>query len=306
MIVAITGGTGFIGAEIASRHRTAGDEVRVLSRSSGSYQADLTDPRADFSAFVANVDVLYHCAGEIRDPRRMQDLNVGGTQRLIAAAGGSVRHWVQMSSVGAYGPHRNDTVTEDTPQGPVGPYETTKTEADEAVLAAARGGAFACTILRPSNVIGRRMVSRSAFHMISAIAGGYFLFIGRPGAQTNYVAVENVAEAAICCSKRAPDTPKVFIVSDGCTFEDFAQVVAHRLGRSTPSLRLPEGLARILATTAGRVRGFPLTPSRVQAMTVRATYSSNALRQQLGYCPPVSIKQAIADLVDTWRASAQA
>lgn len=306
MIVAITGGTGFVGAEIVSRHRAAGDEVRILSRSSGAYQADLTDPHADLRAFVADVDVLYHCAGEIRDQRRMHELHVVGTQRLIAAAGGSVRHWIQMSSVGAYGPQRGGTVTEATPLAPVGPYETTKTKADECVLAAASSGAFGCTILRPSNVIGRRMVNRSALQLISAIARGYFFFIGQPGAQTNYVHVANVAEAALCCARRAPVTPEVFIVSDDCTFEDFARTVAADLGKPVPRLRLPEAPAHFIAATAGRARGFPLTSSRVQALTVRATYSSRKLRQLLAYIPPVSMPQAIAELVATWREDVQA
>lgn len=301
MIVAITGGTGFVGAEIVDRHLAAGDEVRVLSRARGPYRADLTDPEADLRAFVANADVLYHCAGETRDPGRMRDLHVRGTQRLIAAASGAVGHWIQMSSVGAYGHKRSGTVTEASPLAPLGPYETTKTEADKAVLAAASAGAFACTILRPSNVIGRRMVSRSAFQLISAIAGGYFFFIGQPGAQTNYVAVANVAEAAIRCAGRAPDRSEVFIVSDGCTFEDFTGVVAHCLGKPAPRLRVGKGLASVIAGTAGQLPGFPLTPSRVQALTGRAVYSTEKLRRQLGYCPAISIEKAIAELVAAWR-----
>ncbi|MGV8952787.1 MAG: NAD-dependent epimerase/dehydratase family protein [Cypionkella sp.] len=303
MIVAITGGTGFIGAEIVGRHLAAGDEVRILSRSQGPYRADLTDPGAEFGAFVANADVLYHCAGEIRDPGRMHDLHVRGTQRLIAAAGGTVRHWIQMSSVGAYGPQRNGMITEASALAPLGPYETTKTQADEAVLAAAEAGAFACTILRPSNVIGRHMVNRSAFQMISAIAGGYFFFIGRPGAQTNYVAVANVAEAALCCAGRAPGKSEVFIISDACSFEDFAGVVAQCLGKPAPRLRLGQGLASVIAATAGRLPGFPLTQSRVQALTGRAQYSSEKLRTQLGYRPVIGIEAAIAELVAAWRSN---
>lgn len=303
MIVAITGGTGLIGAEIVGRHLAAGDEVRVLSRSRGPYRADLTDPEAEFDAFVANADVLYHCAGEIRDPSRMHELHVRGTQRLIAAARGTVRHWIQMSSVGAYGPQRSGTITESSPLAPLGPYETTKTKADEAVLAAASTGAFTCTILRPSNVIGRHMANRSAFQMISAIAGGYFFFIGPPGAQTNYVAVANVAEAAVCCAGRAPERSEVFIISDGYSFEDFAGVVAKCLGKPVPRFRLRQDLASVIAATAGRLPHFPLTPSRVQALTGRAQYSSEKLRTQLGYNPVIGIDTAIAELVAAWRSN---
>lgn len=306
MKVAITGGTGFLGAEIARLHLAQGDEIRILSRHNGLYQADLTSPAADLAAFVSGVDILYHCAGEIRDPALMQALHVEGTARLIAAARGQVAHWVQISSVGAYGDRSEGIVTEATPTVPSGPYELTKTMADEAVLAAATAGAFGCTILRPSNVVGQAMRHGSVFELISAIAAGLFFFIGPPGAQTNYVHVANVAEAALCCGRRDPAEPRIYIVSDNCSFEEFAFGVADGLGRSRPWLRLPLGIARFMAQTAGRVRGFPLTLSRLHALSTRATYSTARLSTELGYRPPISMQQTIIELVTAWRHNGQA
>ena len=77
MIVAITGGAGFIGRRLVSRHLALGDEVRMLSRrapvESELYSSikwccgDLTTIKGDLQPFVDQADVLYHCAGEIRD-----------------------------------------------------------------------------------------------------------------------------------------------------------------------------------------------------------------------------------------------
>jgi len=72
MIVAITGGTGFIGQKLVSRHLAQGHEVRVLSRRKAVEpgaklcSGDLSDTDA-LRAFVDAADILYHCAGEIRD-----------------------------------------------------------------------------------------------------------------------------------------------------------------------------------------------------------------------------------------------
>src|SRR4051812_4316163 len=123
MRVAITGASGFIGAALLERHRLQGDSVRVLSRASRhwpegveAHMADLADAAAAgaLQRFADGADVLYHCAGDYRDESRMEALHCDGTQRLIDAASGRTGRWVQLSSVGAYGSHREGVVTEDT------------------------------------------------------------------------------------------------------------------------------------------------------------------------------------------------
>ena len=69
MIVAVTGGTGFVGASLVRAHLAKGDEVRVLSRGRSSpvtgearmVQGDLT-----MAQEFVGADILYHCAGELR------------------------------------------------------------------------------------------------------------------------------------------------------------------------------------------------------------------------------------------------
>ncbi len=140
MIVAITGGAGFIGRRLVLRHLTQGDDVRVLSRRPAGevglpdgvdiHRGDLAGEMENLQSFVDGVDVLYHCAGEIRDSSRMHAIHVVGTQKLVDAAAGQVGHWVQLSSVGAYGPISQGVITEATPENPLGVYEVTKAESD--------------------------------------------------------------------------------------------------------------------------------------------------------------------------------
>ena len=125
MLVGITGGTGFIGRALVRRHLAAGDTVRLLSRRLGdnvalpdtvqAFHGDLTGAVGSLVPFVDGVDVLYHCAGEIRDLTRMYSVHVTGTKNLCFAAGHRIGHWVQLSSVGAYGPQYSGIVTEETP-----------------------------------------------------------------------------------------------------------------------------------------------------------------------------------------------
>lgn len=312
MIVAITGGTGFIGRKLVQRHIARGDEVRVLTRQSRAaaglpnatllFAGDLVGA-ADLQAFVAGADVLYHCAGEIRDETRMAALHVEGTQRLIAAARGHIGRWVQLSSVGVYGQPRCGRITEESPPDPRGVYETTKKISDDLVRAAGAGGAFQWAILRPSIVFGEGMPNQSLYQLIRVIDRGRFFFIGRPGASANYIHVDNVVEALLLCALQPAAHGRIFNLSGQATLEDFVGTIADALGRPRPQVRLPEFAARLLAAAGATLtRRFPLTPSRVDAMTTRATYPTDAIRAALGYTDKIMLETGVTLLVKSWAA----
>ena len=308
MIVAITGGTGFIGRKLVLRHLERGDEVRVLTRrpipttglpdSVKCYSGDLNG-QSDLRSFVEHADVLYHCAGEIGDEMRMQEVHVEGTQRLIREATGRVKRWVQLSSVGAYGKQREGIVTEQTGMNPCGTYEITKVASDALVSAAAREGAFEHVILRPSNVYGAGMSNQSLFGLIEMIRRGWFFFIGKPGASANYIHVENVVEALLLCGERSDAKGRIYNLSDHRTMEQFVAAIAASLGIPMPHLRLPEWPIRMSAKLLGGIAGFPLTQARVDALTGRAIYSCERIERELGYRHIVSMEEGLAELVSS-------
>ncbi len=153
MRIAITGGTGFIGHHLVTAHLEKGDDVTVLARKKianpekglSYIKGDLLDKQLNFSAFVDNADIPYHCAGELSDEKLMPLLHIESTDRLLQATlleterSGNAIHWVQLSSVGAHGPSLSGAnvegiVTEETATRLVGPYETTKIKSDNLVM----------------------------------------------------------------------------------------------------------------------------------------------------------------------------
>jgi nucleoside-diphosphate-sugar epimerase len=311
--VAITGGTGFIGRRLVDAHLVAGDEVRVLTRrpdvvrarGSRTFAADLAEaPASALAAFVDGVDVLYHCAGELRDVARMERVHVGGTARLLDAAAGRVPRWVQLSSVGVYGRRRRGAVTEETPCLPVGAYEETKARSDDLVLEAAARGALDAVILRPSIVIGAGMPSRSLWGMLEAVQRGVFAFIGRRGASANYVPVDEVASALqLVATVDGPLPSPVYNLSQWLTIEDFVAAMAAAIDVPRPTRRIPEWAARGAALALGRVPGFPLTSSRVDALTSFAKYPAHRLAAELRYAPRRTVPDALRDVVAEWRSA---
>ena len=309
MIVAITGGTGFIGQRVIQRHLAQHDTVRVITRRTTSafpaveqFVCDLTqDNDSALCSALSGCDVLYHCAGELRDPAKMRVLHVDGTRRLINAAKGRVGRWVQLSSVGVYGAHSNTLVTEATPFNPEGEYETTKAESDLMVTAASAEGAFEFTTLRPSNVFAPDMPNQSLFGLINAIARGRFFYIGKGDAQTTYVHADNVACALELLARHPDANGHAFNLSDDAPQQAVVEWIASELGMRPPSGHLPRPLAQGIAHAMRWMPSFPLTPSRVRALTNRTTYPVTKISSILGYQAPVNLESGIREMVRTWK-----
>lgn len=309
MIVAVTGGRGFIGKHLVDEHLGRGDTVRVLTREGANavqpgieyFHGDLAAPSDDvLAAFVAGADVVYHCAGEVQDPSRMHAVHVGGTDALLRAAAGRIGRWVQLSSVGVYGVHSSGVVTEETTPSPVGVYEVTKAEADARVIAAGERGEIEFAILRPSIVFGGTMRNRSLFQLISLISAGRFFFIGRPGASANYVHVRCVVEALLRCATRPAARNRVYNLSDWRSMEAWVGAISAGLGRPAPRVRVPEWVVRRAVAWLGWLPRLPLTGARVDALVNRSRYSVDRIRAELDYEHPVSMEEGIGELVLAW------
>ena len=309
MNVAITGGTGFIGRKLVQRHLERGDHVRVLSRrplvvsrlpdSVEWFEGDLV-AFDHILPFVDGVDVLYHCAGQLTDENSMRSLHVGGTKVLVEASSRRIGHWVQLSSVGVYGPVSIGVITERSPLNPVGEYEITKAESDELVINAAREGAFTFSVLRPSNVYGEDMANQSLFDFVAMIERGLFFFVGNKGVSANYIHVDNVVEGLVRCGTMKGAKGKTFNLSDHCSMERFVSLISNELGCKYPRLRLPEFLLRVIAEIMGKLPRFPLTVSRVDALTRRSMYAVKSIQEKLGYQHVVSMEDGVRRLVSEY------
>ena len=283
MIIAITGGSGFIGKLLVNRHIQQGDQVRLLSRkaplkgvSTQYFFGDLSYPSVDLSSFLDNVDILYHCAGEINNESLMRELHVNGTQRLTSVAKGKIGRWVQLSSVGVYGTCREGTITEDSKVQPVGIYEKTKSESDKIV----KNSGIPYVILRPSNVFSDDMPNQSLRGLLSSIHKGLFFFIGKENESlVNYIHVSDVINALICCGSHEKSLGGVFNLSQSTTVEKMITAFAP----DKKILRLPKSVVRVIVVIFGRISGFPLTSSRFDALTGRCIYNSTKMQKILAF-----------------------
>lgn len=309
MIIAITGGTGFVGRSLAFQHAVNGDSVRVLTRQKRPegmpdhiqfYHGDISDPSVNLIPFVKNADILYHCAAQLQNKKLMARTHIDGTVRLLNAAAGKIGRWVQLSSVGVYGPCRKGVITEETPNNPRGEYEKTKANADEIILKTAPGKDVTYTILRPSNIYGPKMKNQSVFQLIKMIDRNLFFFVGHPGVSANYLHVDNVVKALIQCAVAKTAENEIFNISQHSTLENFVAIICSHLGKKVPGIRLPAKLARGIAGLSVILPGFPLTRSRVEAMTVRAVYPNEKIKK-MGYRHIKTLETGLSEMVNAYK-----
>ena len=243
MKIAITGASGFIGKLLVDKLLSQGNEVNVLTRKRNKFidnrvsvfEGDLNDIEV-LREFVLGVDVIYHCAAEIKNEILMKTVNENGTANLIEVAKNTISHWIQLSSTGVYGPIYSGTVNENQVYNPINEYEKTKLKSDFLVLEAAEKNNFTCTIIRPSNVFGFQMSNTSLFQLVKTIDKGFYFFVGPKGASANYVPVENVIEALYLAATNPKAKSEIYNISDWCTIEDFVNSVAKVLGKASPKL----------------------------------------------------------------------
>jgi predicted dehydrogenase/nucleoside-diphosphate-sugar epimerase len=166
-IVLVTGGTGFLGREVAAQLRAAGHAVRVVGRSVVPQQSRLAGIeylRADLAsplpaALLEGVTTVVHCAAETAGGKAEHETNsIAATRNLLeAAAAAGVRSFLHVSSVAVLEPGRGRPVSEQVPVDSRamvrGPYVWGKAEAERLAMSIGPGGPMRVKIVRPGPLV---------------------------------------------------------------------------------------------------------------------------------------------------------
>jgi nucleoside-diphosphate-sugar epimerase len=302
MIALVTGANGFIGRLLVQKLLDIGFSVRILTRSAPKSSLDNVEvvigdltSEFDLSDIAIDCNVIFNCAGEINHQEKMFALHVEGTRKLIDAVNksfmidGNLKHWVQLSSVGAYGssltPGMKRVVSELSELKPIGVYEVTKTLADEMILEAANEAKMTYTILRPSNVVGMSMPNSSFSGLLSAISKRRFFFIGSKKSISTYIHVDDVVDALIACGTNKKAHNQIFNLSNDCNLYEIVNNVSLFSGFNPNFLCLPEKPLRFLVRIISWFIRFPLTKTRIDSLVSRTTYPWTKIKDILGFSP---------------------
>ena len=307
--VLLTGASGFIGVPFLTFLNSKGFNVRVLTRSPKFFSrfagvdvfvGDIHD-KLDYDSLLCGVDVVVNLAAAISDLKNVYNTNYTSSKRLLYA---SVKHgidrWVQLSSVGAYGPGMVGVVTEDSLDKPEGVYEKSKSDFDHVLWQVANSHQLDICVLRPSIVFGPYMRSHAIRKIIASMRFGLFTFIGPCGSSANYIHVDDVVEALYLCTCHPKAINQTYIVSGHSTIEDMIEALARGAGLAVPSRRIPISAARFFAIAMQWLPFWPLTLSRVEALSTRRIYSTQKIEAELGWRQSVSVKDGMERLAQEW------
>ncbi|MXO86776.1 NAD-dependent epimerase/dehydratase family protein [Altererythrobacter aurantiacus] len=301
MRIAVTGAAGFVGGAIVEQAVTSGLKVRAIVRDThpaghaDEYVACGDLLTADPVPLVHGCEAVIHCAARVHRTRRedraagvssYKSMNVDLPVRLAKAARAhGVRNFVQISSVAAlasstpvgmvYGDH--------TQPRPATPYGKSKLAADEALLALATNE-FVVTCLRPPAVIGPGVGAWFAL-LLKAAARGLPLPLGSIDNRRNFIAVENLADAALTAA--TAETSGAFIVTDSqpvSTGELYRRLLKG-FGFRDRVWNWPAAPVRLAAAAAlGR---------RSESLLGNAAFDGTRFAHQFDWSPPVAFERSL-------------
>jgi dihydroflavonol-4-reductase len=321
MSALVTGGTGFVGANLVRELLRDGRAVRVLARPGGDRRAlaeldvdivegDLLDA-ASLAKAVRGVETVFHVAADYRlwapDPAVIYRANVDGTRALLqACADAGVRRIVYTSSVGTLGiPKDGSPGSETTPvtlTDMVGPYKRSKFLAEQVALGFARAG-LPVVVVNPSAPIGPWDVkpTPTGQMVLDAVQGRLFATVDTG---LNLVHVRDVARGHLLAETRGRVGERYILghAAGNMSLATIGRAIADIAGSRAPRVRIPFAVAWCAAACSeGFARltgGVPKVPLDAVRMARKRMYFTPAKAiGELGL-PQTDVHDALREAVE--------
>jgi 3beta-hydroxy-Delta5-steroid dehydrogenase / steroid Delta-isomerase len=327
--ILVTGGSGFVGANLVTTLLDRGYQVRSFDRAPSPLpqhpqlevlQGDICDA-AVCAAAVDGINTVFHTAaiielmggasvtGEYR--QRSFSVNVGGTENLVhAGQAAGVQRFVYTSSNSVvmggqsiaggdetlpYTNRFNDLYTE------------TKVAAERFVLSQNGVSDMLTCAIRPSGIwgTGDQTMFRKLFE--SVIAGHVRVLVGRKSARLDNSYVHNLIHGFILAAEHlVPDGTapgQAYFINDAepINMFEFAGPVVQACGQPWPRMRVNGPAVRAVMTGWQRLHfrfGLPeplLEPLAVERLYLDNYFSIAKASGDLGYQPRFNTEQALAE-----------
>lgn len=304
----VTGGTGFLGAnlveqliadgwQVTAMHRRGSDTRLLQEMGAALVEASLTDIDSLRAAVPENIDAVFHLAANTNmwrggNAQQWRD-NVDGSANIARVAREKdVGRLIVTSSISAYGYHR-DMISEQSPQladDPRHHYLYTKKRAEQAVREEIARGLDA-VFLNPCAIVGKYDSGNWAqtFFMIQKDQ-----LPGVPPGRGSFCHAGAVARAHINAFHRGSCGENYILAGTDASFLEFFGKIAALLDKPVPRRTTPAVAIRTVGWVSDLLSRFTgkepvITPEKAALITRRVTASSAKAERELGYEPGVDL-----------------
>ena len=318
MKVFITGGTGFLGTNLALRHAELGDQVVVLSKEATDVERENARDLKEAGVEVIrgsitdlmllekgcqDADRIYHIAAAMREAnipdQAFWDVNVGATRQLLEIARqAGVRRFVYCSSIGAMGKSMQKPADEDTPCNPQDIYQVTKRAAEQLCLEFHKEYGFPLSIVRPADVYGPR--DRRYVKLFKGIKKGRFALIGNGKNEHHMVYIDDMVQGFLLAAECEAAIGEIFIVAGERPVQvrELVELIAKEIGSPVPKLKIPLFPVQTAAVIVEKIcKPFgiqpPLYPRRVDFFRTDYAFDVSKAKRLLGYRPQIDLQEGI-------------
>jgi dihydroflavonol-4-reductase len=262
--VLVTGGTGFIGSNLAEALVQHGCNVRILRRPGSDLRAlgslnvehalgDVCDKESVKSA-MKGCDTVFHTAAIVsywkKERPLMFDVNIGGTRNVVESCIElGVTKLVHTSSIAAVGFPEKGTMADETnsfnwERYDVG-YRISKFEAEKEVRRGVERGLDAVTV-NPSVVIGERDIHFHGGQLIRDVYRRKIFFSVAGG--MNIVYVGDVVRGQILAAKYGRSGERYILSGENLSYKEIIATIAEVVGGFKPMFQIPPACVRLVAT----------------------------------------------------------
>ncbi|MBD0345942.1 MAG: NAD-dependent epimerase/dehydratase family protein [Coleofasciculus sp. Co-bin14] len=318
MRVFITGGTGFIGANLVRLLLQEGYEVRALVRPTSCLdnlqgleveivKGDLND--SELWQQMMGCQVLFHLAAHYSlwqaDREQLYRHNVLGTRNILAAARkANIERSVYTSSVAAIGVGANGQIVDETHQSPVeklvGHYKKSKYLAEQEAVQAVQKGQDV-VIVNPSSPIGPWDIKPTPTgDIILRFLRRQMPFYLDTG--LNFIDVRDVARGHLLALERGKVGDRYILGHQNLTLKELLDRLAQLTGLSAPQSSVPAWLPLSVAwideqilAPLGKSPSVPLDGVRMAKQ--RMYYDASKAVRELGL-PQTPLTVSLKDAVD--------
>ncbi|MFQ5647173.1 MAG: NAD-dependent epimerase/dehydratase family protein, partial [bacterium] len=275
------------------------------------WEGDVTRPET-LSGSLKGMEVAYHLAGMLGQAgvsdQDFQKLNTGGTGNMLdlAVQEGRLSRFIYCGSAGVQGPIENPPAAESVPMAPSNIYETTKADAETAVIKAYKEQGLPAVVLRPELVYGPGDLH--VLELFKAIKKGLFVIFGNGRRNLLHPSyIDDVTDAFLLCLEKDDILGEVFIVAaeKAVSVDEFIYGIADELQVRRP-FHVPAWIGMtgaVILEGMGKTLGFdpPLNRARVKYFLETRSFDISKAKRVLGYQPKYDWRAGVAETVKWYR-----